>query len=72
MLCPSWAVLQCSSTTLGSGTATVKKLDQFDEAVPLGDDGRSAHAGATRQVRAVSSEIMRAVRREGGRVSRRR
>jgi hypothetical protein len=42
-------------------------LDQFDEAVALGNDGRTAHGGATREIRAVSSEILRTVRVMDGR-----
>jgi hypothetical protein len=42
-------------------------LDQLDEAVALGNDGRTAHVGATRELRAVSSEIVRTVRVMDGR-----
>jgi hypothetical protein len=45
----------------------VKKLGEFDAAVALGNDGRMAHVGATREVRAVASEIVRAVRVMDGR-----
>jgi hypothetical protein len=45
----------------------VRILDQFDEAVALGNDGRTAHVGATREIRAVSSEIVRTVRVMDGR-----
>jgi hypothetical protein len=45
----------------------VRMLDQFDAAVALGNDGRTAHMGATRELRAVSSEIVRAVRVMNGR-----
>ena len=45
----------------------VRMLDQFDAAVALGNDGRTAHIGATRELRAVSSEIVRAVRVMNGR-----
>jgi hypothetical protein len=45
----------------------VRKLDEFDAAVALGNDGRTAHVGATRELRAVSSEIVRAVRLMDGR-----
>jgi hypothetical protein len=45
----------------------VRMLDQFDEAVALGNDGRTAHVGATRELRAVSAEIVRAVRVMDGR-----
>jgi hypothetical protein len=37
-------------------------LDQFDAAVALGNDGRTAHIGATRELRAVAREIVRTVR----------
>jgi len=36
----------------------VQLLDQFDAAVALGNDGRMAHVGATRELRAVASEIV--------------
>jgi hypothetical protein len=39
----------------------VRTLDQFDEAVALGNEGRAAHVGATRELRGVS-EIARTVR----------
>jgi hypothetical protein len=45
----------------------VRMLDQFDEAVALGNDGRTAHVGATRELRTVSSEIFRTVRVVDGR-----
>ncbi len=45
----------------------VRMLGQFDEAVALGNDGRTAHVGATREIRAVSSDIVRAVRVMDGR-----
>jgi hypothetical protein len=45
----------------------VRMLDQFDAAVALGNDGRTAHVGATREIRAVSSEIVRTVRVMDGR-----
>ena len=45
----------------------VRMLDQFDEAVALGNDGRAAHIGATRELRAVSTEIYRTVRVMDGR-----
>ena len=44
-----------------------RKLDEFDAAVLLGNDGRMAHVGATREIKAVSSEIVRAVRVMDGR-----
>lgn len=40
----------------------VQSLDQFDAALALGNDGRTAHVGATRELRAVSLEIVRTVR----------
>ena len=45
----------------------VQMLDQFDEAVALGNDGRTAHVGATRELRAMASEIVRTVRVMDGR-----
>jgi hypothetical protein len=45
----------------------IRMLDQFDEAVALGNDGRPAHIGATRELRAVSSEIVRTVPMMDGR-----
>jgi hypothetical protein len=45
----------------------VQMLDQFDEAVALGNEGRTAHVGATRELRSVSSEIVRTVRVMDGR-----
>ena len=45
----------------------VQLLDQFDAAVALGNDGRMAHVGATRELRAVASEIVRTVRVMDGR-----
>jgi hypothetical protein len=45
----------------------VQMLDQFDAAVALGNDGRTAHVGATRELRAVASEIVRTVRLMNGR-----
>jgi hypothetical protein len=42
-------------------------LDQFDAVVALGNDGRTAHVGATRELRAVASEIIRTVRVMDGR-----
>jgi hypothetical protein len=45
----------------------VQMLDQFDAAVALGNDGRTAHVGATRELRAVASEIVRTVRVMDGR-----
>jgi hypothetical protein len=45
----------------------VQMLDQFDAAVALGNDGHTAHVGATRELRAVSTEIFRTVRVMDGR-----
>jgi hypothetical protein len=45
----------------------VQMLDQFDLAVALGNDGHTAHVGATRELRAVASEIVRTVRVMDGR-----
>jgi hypothetical protein len=45
----------------------VRQLDQLDEAVVLGYEGRGAHIGATRELRAVSTEIFRTVRVMNGR-----
>ena len=45
----------------------VRKLDQFDAAVALGIEGRTAHVGATRELQAVASEIVRTVRVMHGR-----
>ena len=45
----------------------VQTLDQFDAAVALGNDGRTAHVGATRDLRAVATEIVRTVRVMDGR-----
>jgi hypothetical protein len=45
----------------------VQMLDQFDAAVALGNDGRAAHVGATRELRVVSTEIFRTVRVMDGR-----
>ena len=42
-------------------------LDQFDAAVVLGNDGRTAHIGATRDLRAVAQEIVQTVRVMDGR-----
>ncbi len=42
-------------------------LDQFDAAAALGNDGRTAHVGATRELRTVASEIVRTVRVMDGR-----
>jgi hypothetical protein len=45
----------------------VKQLDQFDAAIALGNDGKTAHVGATRELISLSSEILRAVRVMDGR-----
>src|ERR687896_623458 len=45
----------------------VGMLDQFDEAAALGNDGRAAHVGATRELRGLSTEIFRTVRVMDGR-----
>ena len=45
----------------------VQMLDQFDAAVALGIEGRTAHVGATRELQAVASEIFRTVRLMNGR-----
>jgi hypothetical protein len=45
----------------------VQMLDQFDAAVTLGNDGRSAHVGATRELKAVAAEIVQTVRVMDGR-----
>ena len=45
----------------------VQMLDQFDEAVALENDGRTAHVGATRELRAMASEIVQTVRVMDGR-----
>jgi len=37
-------------------------VGQFDEAVTLGNDGRTAHKGASRELREVANEIVRTVR----------
>jgi hypothetical protein len=45
----------------------VRLLDEFDAAVALGNDGRTAHIGATRELKAVAQEIVRTVRVMDGR-----
>jgi hypothetical protein len=40
----------------------IQTLDQFDAALALGNDGRTAHVGATRELRSVATEIVRTVR----------
>jgi len=44
-----------------------RMLDQFDAAVALGNDGRTAHLGATRELETVAQEIVRTVRVMDGR-----
>jgi hypothetical protein len=44
-----------------------RMLDEFDAAVALGNDGRVAHLGATRELKAVAQEIVRTVRLMDGR-----
>ena len=44
-----------------------RMLDEFDAAVALGIDGRTAHLGATRELKAVAQEIVRTVRVMDGR-----
>lgn len=39
-----------------------RMLDEFDAAVDLGNDGRTTHVGATRELKAVAQEIVRTVR----------
>lgn len=39
-----------------------RMLDEFDAAVDLGNDGRTTHVGATRELKAVAQEIVRMVR----------
>jgi hypothetical protein len=45
----------------------VQLLDQLDEAVVLGHEGRAAHVGATRDLKAGAFEIVRTVRVMNGR-----
>jgi hypothetical protein len=45
----------------------LKQVDQLDEAIVLGYEGRAAHVGATRELRVVSTEIFRTVRLMDGR-----
>jgi hypothetical protein len=45
----------------------VQMLDQFDEAVVLGYEGRAARIGATREFRALATEIFRTARVMNGR-----
>jgi hypothetical protein len=40
----------------------IQELDQFDAAIALGNDGRTAHVGATRDLGVVAVEIVRTVR----------
>src|SRR5690242_14226711 len=45
----------------------LQKLDEFDGAIALGNEGRTAHIGATREIRSVAREIVRVVRLMDGR-----
>jgi len=45
----------------------LQKLDQFDAAIALGNEGRTAHIGATREIGSVAREIVRVVRLMDGR-----
>jgi hypothetical protein len=45
----------------------LRKLDEFDAAIALGNQGRTAHVGATREIGSVAREIVRAVRLMDGR-----
>lgn len=45
----------------------VRLLDEFDAAVALGTEGRTAHIGATRELKAVAQEVVRTVRVMDGR-----
>jgi hypothetical protein len=45
----------------------VQKLDEFDAATALGNEGRTAHVGATRELKGVALEIVGAVRVMDGR-----
>jgi hypothetical protein len=40
----------------------VQMIDQFEAAMALGHEGRTAHVGATRELRALGTEIVRTVR----------
>jgi hypothetical protein len=40
----------------------VQMIDQFEAAMARGHEGRTAHVGATRELRALATEIVRAVR----------
>jgi hypothetical protein len=44
-----------------------RMLEQFDAAVVLGNNGRAAHVGATRELQSVASEIVQTVRVMDGR-----
>jgi uncharacterized protein YcbX len=44
-----------------------QQLDQFEAAMTQGNDGRSAHIGATVELRAVAREIVRTIRLMDGR-----
>ena len=52
-------------------TKFVELLDQLDEAVALGAEGRAAHIGATRELETGAVEIARAVRAMNGRIRQR-
>jgi hypothetical protein len=52
-------------------TQFVELLDQLDEAVVLGVEGRAAHIGATRELRAGAVEVGRSVRVMNGRIRQR-
>ena len=45
----------------------VQMIDQFDAAMALGHEGKTAHVGATRELRTVATEIVRAIRVMDGR-----
>jgi hypothetical protein len=45
----------------------LQKLDEFDAAIALGNEGRTAHIGATREIGSVAREIVRVVRLMDGR-----
>lgn len=44
-----------------------KELDEFEATIALGNDGRTAHVGATRELPGLASEIVRIVRVMDGR-----
>ena len=45
----------------------VRLLDELDAAISLGNEGRRAHVGATRELRALGTEVTRTVRLMDGR-----